>query len=77
MAVERLSVEGSPQLKGTNGIRLCQAYGATGSIRPMGPMGQARCAPTLAFIRHKREASSEVLVNDARQNGHDDEEDRD
>ena len=31
----------------------------------------------LAFIQEKWEASSEVLVNDGRQVGHDEEEDRD
>ena len=38
---------------------------------------QARPDQPLAFIQEKWEASSEVLVNDGRQVGHDEEEDRD
>jgi hypothetical protein len=37
----------------------------------------ARPDQPLAFIQEKWEASSEVLMNDGRQVGHDDEEDRD
>jgi hypothetical protein len=48
---------------------------------PMG-LGEPKSWPArpdqpLAFIQDKWEASSEVLMNDGRQVGHDDEEDRD
>jgi hypothetical protein len=44
----------------------------------MGLMGKARPVPTaLSSIQEKWEASSEVLMDDGRQVGHDQEEDRD
>jgi hypothetical protein len=71
---------------GTNEIRLLplpRAYSATGRIRTWAhglselKSWQARPDQPLASIQEKREASSEVLVNDGRQVGHDEEEDRD